>query len=139
MKIKSRTRCIRHRGWRLAAMIVLGILGVAAFALLFGLAVQYLWNWLMPDLFGLKTITYLQAFAIVILAKILFGGFGMGHGHSRKKDDPCRDRSRDARLPDEAANRREDFDGYWASEGRAAFERYLEEKGRAKKDEGAGE
>jgi hypothetical protein len=34
-----------------------------------------LWNWLMPLLFGLKTIGFLQALGLVVLCKILFGGF----------------------------------------------------------------
>ena len=44
--------------------------------------VKWLWNWIIPDIFGLGTITYWQAFGMLILAKILFGGFGR-HGHSR--------------------------------------------------------
>lgn len=46
-------------------------LGVAA---LFGLAVQDLWNWLMPPLFGLHTVTYWQAAGLLILSWILFRG-----------------------------------------------------------------
>lgn len=34
--------------------------------------VAFLWNWLMPAIFGLKTITYLQAVGITWLAQILF-------------------------------------------------------------------
>jgi len=42
-----------------------------------------LWNWLMPALFGLGTLTFLQAAGILILAKILFGHKGSHgwHGH----------------------------------------------------------
>jgi hypothetical protein len=31
-----------------------------------------LWNWLMPGLFGLATIGYLKAAALIIIARILF-------------------------------------------------------------------
>lgn len=34
--------------------------------------VSFLWNWLMPVIFGIKTITYLQAIGITWLAQILF-------------------------------------------------------------------
>jgi hypothetical protein len=34
--------------------------------------VTFLWNWLMPAIFGIKTITYLQAIGITWLAQILF-------------------------------------------------------------------
>lgn len=57
-----------------ALLIVLGIVGFTVFA---GLAVMYLWNWLMPTLFGLVTISFWQALGIFALAKILFG-FGGG-------------------------------------------------------------
>jgi Ca2+/H+ antiporter, TMEM165/GDT1 family len=46
-----------------------------AFAAFLGLVVMSLWNWLMPALFGWHLITYWQALGVLILAKILFGGF----------------------------------------------------------------
>ena len=59
--------------------------GFALMALAFGLAmaliVMLLWNWLMPMLFGLVTISYLQAIGLLILSKILFSGFGRKGGH----------------------------------------------------------
>ena len=36
--------------------------------------VQLLWNWLMPYLFQLPTITYWQALGISFLCSLLFGG-----------------------------------------------------------------
>ncbi len=57
------------------------------FAALFGFVVQYLWNWLMPDLFGLPVITYWKALGLLILSKILFSGFGRkGHGSHYRSD-----------------------------------------------------
>jgi len=35
---------------------------------------QWLWNITMPQVFGLKEITYWQAFRLLIIAAILFGG-----------------------------------------------------------------
>ena len=40
--------------------------------------VMLLWNWLMPIIFGLKAITYLQALGLFLLSRILFGSFGFG-------------------------------------------------------------
>jgi hypothetical protein len=37
--------------------------------------VMRLWNWLTPALFGWHVITFWQAVGILILSKILFGGF----------------------------------------------------------------
>jgi hypothetical protein len=61
---------------------VLAILAMFVIAVaVFGLIVVQLWNWLMPALFGLRTITFWQALGLLILAKILFGGFGGFHRH----------------------------------------------------------
>jgi hypothetical protein len=59
-----------------------GILGVGL-AFLFGWVVMLLWNWLMPDIFGLKRVTYWQAWGLLILCTILFKGFGSGSSSSR--------------------------------------------------------
>lgn len=54
----------------------------AAFAALFGWIVMLLWNWLMPELFGLPLISFWQSVGLLLLCKILFGGlFGGHHGH----------------------------------------------------------
>ncbi len=37
-------------------------------------AVSALWNGLMPEIFGLRTITYWQALGLMVLSWILFGG-----------------------------------------------------------------
>jgi len=47
-----------------------------AAVLLFGLLVMSLWNALLPAILGVKAITFIQALGILLLSKILFGGFG---------------------------------------------------------------
>jgi len=50
-----------------------------------GAAVQQLWNWLMPALFGLRPVTFWQAVGLLALSWILFGGFGwLGGGRRRR-------------------------------------------------------
>ncbi len=59
--------------------IMLGIsfaIGGIALLAVFGLFVMLLWNWLMPDIFGLKQVNYWQAWGLLILCTILFKGFG---------------------------------------------------------------
>jgi hypothetical protein len=55
------------------------ILKIAAFAALyivvFGTMVVALWNWLMPSLFNLPTISFSQALGLFVLCRILTGGF----------------------------------------------------------------
>jgi hypothetical protein len=53
---------------------------IALFVLVGGGIVMLLWNWLGPPLFGLPQLTLLQAFGLLMLCRILFGGFGMGGG-----------------------------------------------------------
>lgn len=62
--------------------IVRGIGFGILFAGLFSVLVLLLWNWLMPAIFGLTTITFFQAFGLLVLSKILFFGFHRG-GHPR--------------------------------------------------------
>ena len=42
--------------------------------------VMSLWNWLMPTLFGWQPIGFWQAMGLLVLSKILFGGFRGGRG-----------------------------------------------------------
>ena len=55
----------------------------------FGFGTMYLWNWLMPVLFHLPEITFWQTIGLLILSRLLLGGFkghhGRGHGHCRRQ------------------------------------------------------
>jgi hypothetical protein len=64
------------RGMKIAAI---GILAVTVF----GFVVMSLWNWLAPAVFGLHTITFWQGLGILVLSKILFGGFRGGPGRGK--------------------------------------------------------
>jgi hypothetical protein len=54
----------------------------------FGFITMYLWNWLMPLLFHLPEITFWQTIGLLILSRLLLGGFKghhkRGHGHCRQ-------------------------------------------------------
>lgn len=50
----------------------LGIIGVAA--IIFAWPVMLLWNWLMPEIFGLCKINFWQTFGIIFLSNALFKG-----------------------------------------------------------------
>ena len=52
----------------------IGVIASVVAAIL-GFVVMSLWNWLAPAVFGLGAITFWQALGILILSKILFGGF----------------------------------------------------------------
>ncbi len=65
--------------------IILIPLAIAAGIFAFGMLVMLLWNNLLPEILGVGTITFWQALGILVLSKILFGGFPGGGGHSPKK------------------------------------------------------
>ena len=55
---------------------------VAVAVAVIGLAVMTLWNWLAPDLFGWRTISFLQAVGLLLLCRLLVGGLrGRSGGH----------------------------------------------------------
>lgn len=61
---------------------------VLAIAALLSFIVMHLWNWLMPVIFGLHTITFWQALGLLLLSKILLAGLHCGphrHGHWRDR------------------------------------------------------
>ena len=58
----------------------------------FGFLVMSLWNWLAPAVFGLHPITFWQALGLLLLSKLLFGGFRGGHGHGGDWRHRMRDR-----------------------------------------------
>jgi len=81
---------------------------IVLFVFLFGEAVMHLWNWLLPTLLGLHTITFWQALGLLVLCRILFGGFG-GHGKHR---GGWRNRSRESwekMTPEERAQFRQNM------------------------------
>ncbi|MBI9106826.1 MAG: hypothetical protein JEZ04_08770 [Spirochaetales bacterium] len=64
----------------------LGVLGLGLGALCIWL-VMLLWNWLMPEIFGLTTLTYWKAGGLMLLSCILFKNirFGNDSGRTERK------------------------------------------------------
>jgi hypothetical protein len=62
------------------------ILFVMAAVALLGVIVQQLWNWLVPAIIGWHAIKFWQAVGLLVLTRILFGGFrGRGGMHWRHR------------------------------------------------------
>ncbi len=73
---------------RIIGLVLLGIAAAAALGFLLGIAVMSLWNWLMPELFGLPEIGYWQAVGLFVLCHLLFKSHIEGsHDGKKKKDD----------------------------------------------------
>ncbi len=61
----------RHRVLRGLKILFFVLLAATVFTFV----VMWLWNWLMPVIFSLHAISFWQALGLLVLSKILFGGF----------------------------------------------------------------
>jgi len=106
------------RWMRMILIAPLAIVAMAIFAFVAGEVVKLLWNGLTPTLFGWRPITFWQAFGLLVLCRILFGGRGyMRSGRSRARQ---RIRERMAErwekmTPEERDRYRNSFRGRWGS------------------------
>ena len=78
---------------KIIGFVILGI--VVAVGL--GFVIMWLWNWLMPMIFGLTTLTYWQGLGLLALTSLLFGRLGGGGSSDSKKEDKCKDDDRGRR------------------------------------------
>jgi hypothetical protein len=67
------------RGRKLFRILKFLVIATVAF-IVFGFVVTHLWNYLMPGLFGLRVISFWQAVGLMLLGRLLFGGFRPGRG-----------------------------------------------------------
>jgi hypothetical protein len=65
--------------------LVIGLIILAIITLIF----RWLWNTTMPDVFGVKSLTFGQSFKILLIASMLFGGGTkvIERGHEVVDDD----------------------------------------------------
>ncbi len=69
----------KYRFKKAIAFIFFGI----AIAALLSFVVMCLWNGVLTGVLGVKTLSFWQALGILVLSKILFGGFHKHCGHGR--------------------------------------------------------
>jgi hypothetical protein len=65
-------------------LVGMGVLGVPVMFAVFAIGIallQWLWNITIPEVFGLNQIKFWQAFRLILIAWILFGGLS-GAGNS---------------------------------------------------------
>jgi len=99
----DKSRCV-SRGIKIGLLIAAGIAAVTW-------VVMQLWNCLLPDLFiGISPISYGQAFGVLVLSRILFGGLrGCGHAHWRE-----RHAYRESLTPEERQSLKGRFASRWS-------------------------
>jgi hypothetical protein len=90
--------------------------GIAAFVFIGGEVVMHLWNWLLPDIFGWKQVTFWQALGLLALSRILFGGFSRGGGMQRSHFRRRMAERWDGMTPEERAKFCGGLHGRWGRE-----------------------
>jgi hypothetical protein len=70
-----------NRFVRVLKIAAIAVVGIAVG----GEVVTYLWNWLMPGLFGWHTISFWQSLGLLVLSRIFFGGFRGRPGFGRRR------------------------------------------------------
>jgi Ca2+/H+ antiporter, TMEM165/GDT1 family len=99
------------RSRRVMKLAILAVPAGVLFLGLIGFVVMSLWNGITPALFGWKPIGYWQAAGLLILARLLFGGFrgagGRGHWRHRMMER-C-----EQMTPEEREKFRQAFNDRW--------------------------
>lgn len=87
------------------------IIGIA-FVTLAGYAIMYLWNAILPEVLTIaRPISYWQAIGLLVLCKILFGGFKGGPG--RYKNGYNKRMEWKEKMQNMSAEEREQFRAEW--------------------------
>lgn len=145
----KRRRHVSHAiatGARVCGMMFVRLLFIVVFALVLAIAVMWLWNRLMPGLFGVAVVTYWQAFGLMILARLVLGTLGMGLGrfrwHGRRHwtgrfghhRNMCGDMGQSMDV-NNTMKWWHNYKRFWQDEGKSAFDQYLK---RARQEESKG-
>lgn len=97
------------RAYLIFVHVTFGLLIAVSLSLLLGLFVKLLWNSILPDLLGVQPMTYLQGVGLLLLSRILVGGFR--HGKPRLHRIPHGDRWRE-------------YDEWWKETGEKSFREF---------------
>lgn len=101
-------------------VIIFGAVAITGLAILLGFVITSLWNWLMPEIFGLATINFWQAIGLFLLLKILLGGFsGGGKKSSKKSHNKCDKKSKTD------FSKWKHYDDFWKEEGDEYYKQYV--------------
>jgi hypothetical protein len=132
---------------RIIFWVIAGTAIAVVFALVFGILVKLLWAATLTPIFNIPPITYWQAVGIVLLARLIFGGFGYrgsrsNYKHYRQDRYDSKSRSFFTKWHDRFHGFSEDDDDadpeqivpdayrkyysdFWEKEGRKAFHEFV--------------
>lgn len=87
--------------------LVIGIFSISAI-------VMFLWNWILPTISPLTAITYWQAMGLLVLCRILFGGFNF-HRHHREHRPPFMQTAAREKFMNMTEEEKQEFKNQWKS------------------------
>lgn len=125
--MKQKVKYYVSKAFKILFFILLALI----LAFLLAYIAMRLWNWLMPEIFGLPQLDYWQTVGIFILAKIFFG-FGGGNGPGKSGTSKKGDKPKKCRLPRRDFSDWQHYDAFWEETGEQAYKDYLN---RMKKEE----
>lgn len=112
----------------IAGMIIFGAIAITGLAILFGFVIMWLWNWLMPEIFGLTTLSYWQAVGLFIFLKLLLGGCGGSGKSSKSSKQKCDENSKSDGNSKSDFSKWKHYDEFWKEEGDELYKQYLGRK-----------
>jgi hypothetical protein len=138
--METKEKCCGHHSWKgnilkYVGYGILGVIGFTGLVVLGGFVIMWLWNWLMPSIFHLATITYWQALGLAILFRLLVGCGGHARGwHHKHKGKHwyhgfhghCCGQKADCCSSD--TDKWKHYDDFWKEEGEKAFGDYVKRK-----------
>ena len=98
---------MKNKYWIRKAAKILIFVPIAIFA--FGFVVMSLWNYTLPAVLNVSPITFWQALGILLLSKILFGGFRGGWGGGRQQRKKEMERKLSNMTPEEKEKFKQDW------------------------------
>ena len=103
-----------NKGWWILK-IVKGIVFFSLFLFVASWVIMHLWNFFVPSVMHFGVINYTQALALLVLSRLLFGGFGR-HGHHGWKKHGHHGHWKDrfeAKMANMSPEEREKFKAQW--------------------------
>lgn len=70
----SMTRMFGYLPFNITGVFIIAIFLWAIYTFIFGALLMWLWNITIPNIFGIRQISFWEAFRLIIIAAILFGG-----------------------------------------------------------------
>lgn len=105
---------MKHMKWQ---WVVKGIFFGALFIIVFVGVTMFLWNSLLPEIFGLPVISFGQALGLMVLGRLLTGGFKPGGGFRGGPGSHMRRRHMQERWKNMSEEERQKFSERWSRFG----------------------